>query len=115
MSNNFEDSNHTKEKELTKMRNKIHAGEISDVGNTKDITSLQEWQIRQNGTLNEIKNQLKELTKKINDLQSEDIANLRIELAKGRPSWTVTILITFLSSIAVGAIVYVLRSSTPIF
>jgi len=114
MSNNFEGSNHTKEKELNKMKNKIHEGELSDIGNVKDITSLQEWQKRQDVTLREIKECLNELTEKINALHKEDIANLRIELVKGRPSWAVTLLLTFLSSIAVGAIVYVLKATTPI-
>lgn len=104
------DRSTAEEKEINKMKDKIHEGEMFDIGNTKDISSLQEWQIRQNGSLNEIKECLKELTDKINKLQAEDMANLKLELARGKPSWSVLALITFFSSLAVGAIVYIFKT-----
>lgn len=86
---------------LSGMQDKIHEGELYVVGNTKDIVALQEWQIRQNGTLVEIKDCLKEIV--------EDITDLRLEVVKGKPSWVVLALITFLSSVTVGAVVFAIK------
>ena len=94
---------------LDDMKEKIHQGAMFIVGNSKDITSLEEWQVRQDESVKEIKKCLKKIEEQINSLQAEDIASLRVEVAKGRPSWAVTIIITFLSSVTVGAIVFALR------
>jgi len=97
------------EKELKKMQDAIHKGAMFVVGNSKDITALQEWQERQNGTLNDMNQCLRDIKKQIAQLQVEDIAALRLEMSKGKPTWTVTMIITVLSSITVGAIVFALR------
>lgn len=99
------------EKDLKKMQDAIHKGAMFVVGNSKDITALQEWQVRQNGTLNEMNQCLRDIKKQIAQLQVEDIAALRLEMSKGKPSWTVTMIITILSSITVGAIVFALRGA----
>ena len=96
-------------KDLKKMQEAIHQGAMFVVGNSKDITALQEWQERQNGTLADMNQCLREIKKQIARLQLEDIAALRLEMSKGKPSWTVTMIITILSSITVGAIVFALR------
>ena len=91
------------------MKAKIHQGELVMFGNKKDIDSFQEWQERQDGTLADMNQCLREIKKQIAQLQLEDIAALRLEMSKGKPSWTVTMIITILSSITVGAIVFALR------
>ena len=96
-------------KDLKKMQDAIHKGAMYVVGNSKDITALQEWQERQNGTLNDMNQCLRGINKQIAQLQVEDIAALRLEMSKGKPSWAVTIIITVLSSITVGAIVFALK------
>jgi len=100
----------TLNEDLKKMQDAIHKGAMFVVGNSKDITALQEWQRRQNGTLSKIEKHLGKIETKLNALQSEDITDLRVEMSKGKPSWAVTIIITLLSSITVGAIVFALKT-----
>lgn len=95
--------------DLAELQKKIHEGAMFVIGNTKDITALQEWQVRQNGTLNEIKECLDEIKGNLNALQLEDITNLRLEMAKGKPSWGTLFIISFLSSVTVGAVVFSIR------
>ena len=101
------------DKDLKKMQDAIHQGALFIVGNSKDITALQEWQVRQNGTLREIDKSLKDIKEKVGCIQSEDISALRLDIAKGKPSWATLILITFLSSVAVGAVVFALKIAIP--
>ena len=108
-----DNSNHRKQiaGDLKEMQEAIHKGAMFVVGNSKDITALQEWQERQNGTLAEMNQCLKDIKKQIARLQAEDIANLRLEMAKGKPSWAVLIIISFLLSMTVGAIVFALKTT----
>lgn len=94
---------------LSGMKDKIHEGELYIAGNTKDIVALQEWQVRQNGTLTVIQNSLQKIEKRINSIQLDDISSIRIEMAKGKPSWAMLAIITFLSSVAVGAVVFAIK------
>ena len=96
-------------KDLKQMQEAIHQGAMFVIGNSKDITALQEWQVRQNGTLKDMNECLKDIKKQIALLQVEDIAALRLEMSKGKPTWAITSLLAFLSSVTVGAIVFALR------
>ena len=96
-------------KDLKEMQDAVHKGAMFVVGNSKDITALQEWQERQNGTLEKIEWHLCKIDDKLNALQVEDINNLRLEMAKSKPSWAVLALITFLTSVTVGAVVFAIR------
>ena len=96
-------------KELKKMQEAVHEGAMFVVGNSKDITTVQERQAKQDEMLKEMNKCLKEIKKLVHDLQAKDIAALRLEMSKGKPTWTVTMIITILSSITVGAIVFALR------
>ena len=100
-------------KDLKEIQDAIHKGAMFVVGNSKDITALQEWQERQNGTLEKIEKRLGQIDNKLNTLQVEDIASLRLEVAKGKPSWATLVIITFLSSMAVGAIIFALKITAP--
>ena len=95
--------------DLKKMQDAIHQGAMFVVGNSKDITALQEWQQRQNGTLREIEKCLAAIDKRIHQLQTEDIVSLRLELARGKPTWAIALILAFMSSLTVGAIVFALR------
>ena len=97
-------------KELKKMQEAVHQGAMFVAGNSKDITTVQERQAKQDEMLKEMNKCLKEIKKLVHDLQAKDIAEVRLELARGKPSWSVTIIIAFLSSVAVGAIVFTLRA-----
>lgn len=98
---------------LSEMKDKIHQGALFVVGNSKDITALQEWQVRQNGTLIEIKECLKKIEDRINSLQLDDIATLRLELSKGKPSWAVAFILAGLLSITTGATIFALKTASP--
>jgi len=97
-------------KELKKVQETVHQEAMLVVGNSKDITTVQERQAKQDEMLKEMNKCLKEIKKLVHDLQAKDIAEVRLELAQGKPSWSVTIIIAFLSSVAVGAIVFTLRA-----
>ena len=96
-------------RDLKEMQDAVHRGAMFVVGNSKDITALQEWQERQNGTLEKIEKHLERIEDRISTLQAEDIACLRLEMAKGKPSWVVLTLITFLTSVTVGAVVFAIK------
>ena len=96
--------------ELKRIQKEIHDGALFIVGNSKDITALQEWQVRQNGSLGEIQNHLRKIEGQIGELTSGEIADLKVEIARGKPSWATTVIIAFLSSVTVGAIVFALSS-----
>ena len=96
-------------KDLKKMQDAIHQGAMFVVGNSKDINSLHKWQERQNGTLADMNQCLRDIKKQIALLQVEDIATLRLEMSKGKPTWAITFLLAFLSSVTVGAIVFALK------
>ena len=101
------------DKDLKKMQDAIHQGALFVVGNSKDITALQEWQVRQNGTLVEINKCLQEIKDKVNCIRTDDITTLRLEMAKGKPSWALLALIVFLTNVAVGSIIFALRIAAP--
>ena len=96
-------------KDLKQMQEAIHQGAMFVIGNSKDITALQEWQIRQNGTLKDMNECLKAIKKQIAQLQVEDIADLRVEMSRGKPTWAVTVIISVLASLTVGAAVFALK------
>lgn len=102
------------DKDLKEMQKAIHKGAMFVVANSKDISALEKWQVRQNGTLDEIKVCLKNIEEKINVMQSEDIANLRLEAAQGKPTWAVAFILAGMASLTVGAIIIILRIGTGI-
>ena len=67
----------------------------------KDLDSLNEWQARQNGSLQRIDGNLEKISVKINELE--------MSIVKGRPTWAVSIIISALSAISVGLAVYVAK------
>lgn len=74
------------DKALCDIKEQIHERDLLVVGNIRDILSLQEWQIRQNGTLEKIEKRLGQIERKV-----------------------VIAIITFLSSVAVGAVLIAIR------
>ena len=68
------------------------------VENRGKIDALEAWQKRQNGDLQELKKDVKEV--------KEAIGKINIELVRGRPSWAVTALVTGLVSVCTGLIVF---------
>ena len=75
------------DKVLCDMREQIHERDLLVVGNIRDILSLQEWQIRQNGTLEKIEKRLEQIERKV-----------------------LIAIITFLSGVAVGAVLIAIRA-----
>ena len=68
------------------------------IENRGKIDALEAWQKRQNGDLQELKKDVKEI--------KESISTIKVELVRGRPSWAVTTLLTALFSICTGLIVF---------
>jgi len=68
------------------------------IENRGKIDALEAWQKRQNGDLQELKKDVKEIKESIN--------TIKVELVRGRPSWAVTTLLTALFSICTGLIVF---------
>lgn len=68
------------------------------VENRGKIDALEAWQKRQNGDLQELKKDVKEV--------KDAISKINIELVRGRPSWAVTALVTGLVSVCTGLIVF---------
>lgn len=68
------------------------------IENRAKIKSLEDWQKRQNGDLQELKKDVREI--------KESISTINVELVRGRPSWAVTTLLTALFSICTGLIVF---------
>lgn len=68
------------------------------VENRGKIDALEAWQKRQNGDLQELKKDVKEI--------KESISTIKVELVRGRPSWAVTALVTGLVSVCTGLIVF---------
>jgi len=68
------------------------------IENRGKIDALEAWQKRQNGDLQELKKDVKEI--------KESISTIKVELIRGRPSWAVTTLLTALFSICTGLIVF---------
>ena len=69
------------------------------------LVNLEDWQHKQNGTLVHIKDDLIDIRKDLVDMRSEsttELHNLRLEVAKGRPTWAVVTILTLLSSATVG-------------
>lgn len=68
------------------------------IENRGKIDALEAWQKRQNGDLQELKKDVKEI--------KESISTIEVELVRGRPSWGMTALMTALFSICTGLIVF---------
>ena len=68
------------------------------IENRGKIDALEAWQKRQNGDLQELKKDVKEI--------KESISKINIELVRGRPSWGMTALMTALFSLSTGLIVF---------
>lgn len=68
------------------------------IENRAKIKGLEDWQKRQNGDLQELKKDVREI--------KEAISTIKVELVRGRPSWAVTTLLTALFSICTGLIVF---------
>ena len=64
----------------------------------KDIEHLKEWQKRQNGSLGEIADCMKEI--------KDDVQEIKLENAQGKPSWAVALIMGALLSAITGLIVH---------
>jgi len=66
----------------------------------KDLEHLKDWQKRQNGSLGEIADCMKEI--------KDDVQEIKLENARGRPSWALSIAFAALLSLVTGLVVYLL-------
>ena len=66
----------------------------------KDLEYLKDWQKRQNGSLGEIAACMKEI--------KADVQEIKLENARGRPSWALSITLAALISMVTGLVVYLL-------
>ena len=67
----------------------------------RDIEYLQEWQERQNGSIESIDATLKKIIEKINELN--------LAIVGGRPSWAISLIMSFLLALSTGLFVYVAK------
>jgi hypothetical protein len=68
--------------------------EIEIARHDERIRDIEDWRAKQNGTLAEIRKELKEIR----------------ALYDARPSWSVTIIISFLATVASGSIMFIVSS-----
>lgn len=77
---------------------RLHDGGKTFTAQEKDLEALKDWQISQNGALHGIKGDIETI--------KDDIVEIKIDNAKGKPTWTVTITLGLMGSVISALIVY---------
>lgn len=73
----------------------------------EQIATLKDWQQKQNGQMEVIRDDIQEI-KEMLIIENAEIRSQIIEESSKKPSWSVLLMITTLSSICTGLAVYVL-------